>query len=66
MIVLDSSAILALIHDEPGADMVASSLDGSAFSAANLAEVVGKLVDLEINPTPLRPLCSALGPLSNR
>ena len=41
--------------------MVASSLDGSALSASNLAEVVGKLVDLEINPTPLRPLLLSAG-----
>jgi ribonuclease VapC len=61
VIVLDASAILALIHDEPGADLVASHLDGSALSAANLAEVVGKLVDLEINPTTLRPLLLSAG-----
>jgi ribonuclease VapC len=61
VIVLDASAILALIHDEPGADLVASKLDGSALSAANLAEVVGKLVDLEIDPTALRPLLFSAG-----
>ena len=61
MIVLDASAILALIHEGPGADLVASNLDGSALSAANLAEVVGKLVDLQINPTALRPLLLSAG-----
>ena len=61
MIVLDASAILALIHDEPGADLVAGNLDGAALSAVNLAEVVGKLVDLQINPTTLRPLLLSSG-----
>lgn len=61
MIILDASAVLALIHDEPGADLVARSLDGSALSTANLAEVVGKLVDLEIDPTPLRLLLHSAG-----
>jgi PIN domain nuclease of toxin-antitoxin system len=47
--VLDASAVLALIHDEPGADLVAQALSGAVISAVNLAEVVGKLVDLEVD-----------------
>ena len=45
MTVLDASAVLALIQDVPGAELVARSLDGATMSTADLAEVVGKLVD---------------------
>src|SRR5579862_3660573 len=40
---LDSSAILAVIFQEPGADFVLSILPNAAISAVNLAEVVTKL-----------------------
>ncbi|MGV1004334.1 MAG: type II toxin-antitoxin system VapC family toxin [Candidatus Nanopelagicales bacterium] len=43
MAVLDASAILALIHDEPGADLVAERLASGLLSTVNLAEVVTKL-----------------------
>jgi ribonuclease VapC len=43
--VLDASAVLALVQDEPGADLVAGALDGATMSTVNVAEVVGKLVD---------------------
>ena len=45
MTVLDASAVLALIHDEPGSELVAKHIEGALLSTANLAEVVGKLVD---------------------
>ncbi|MEY2849176.1 MAG: hypothetical protein RI885_1843 [Actinomycetota bacterium] len=61
MTVLDASALLALIHDEPGADLVASELDSALLGAANLAEVIGKLVDVGIDATPLRDLLRAAG-----
>lgn len=44
--VLDASALLAFIKDEPGAGQVMESLAEEAFiGAVNLAEVVSKLVD---------------------
>src|SRR5204863_8283095 len=49
MTVLDASAILALINNEPGADEVAEALPESVLSTVNLAEVIGKLVDAEID-----------------
>lgn len=49
MTVLDASAILALVHEEPGADLVAARLEGALLGAANLAEVIGKLVDADID-----------------
>lgn len=42
MIVLDASALLALLLDEPGAGEVAARLDGARMSTANLAEVLSK------------------------
>jgi PIN domain nuclease of toxin-antitoxin system len=42
--VLDASAILVLLNDEPGAALVAEALDGAVVSAVNLSEVVGKLL----------------------
>jgi PIN domain nuclease of toxin-antitoxin system len=44
--VLDASAVLALLGDEPGADRVAAALaDGAAIGAVNLEEVLTKLAD---------------------
>jgi len=59
MTVLDASAVLALIHDEPGSDVVARHIAGAVLGAANLAEVVGKLVDAEIDVARLRGLLAA-------
>ncbi len=41
--VLDASALLALLHAEPGAEMVGQWVASSAISAVNWCEVVGKL-----------------------
>ncbi|WP_309617088.1 type II toxin-antitoxin system VapC family toxin [Salinibacterium sp.] len=61
MTVLDASAILALIHNEPGADMVAAELTSATLGAVNLAEVVGKLVDANIEIDRVRELLAAAG-----
>ena len=61
MTVLDASAVLALLHDEPGADAVLAALPGSVLGAANLAEVIGKLVDEDVNSSRLRELLGAAG-----
>ena len=61
MTVLDASAVLALIHDEPGADIVAAELNAAVLGTANLAEVVGKMVDAEIDVSRLRELLAASG-----
>lgn len=44
-VVLDASALLCLFFREPGADRVEARMSGAYVSAANLAEVVAKLVD---------------------
>ena len=61
MTVLDASALLALIHDELGADQVAEALPDAVLGTVNLAEVVGKLVDLDINASRVREMLSAAG-----
>jgi|HubBroStandDraft_6_1064221.scaffolds.fasta_scaffold432084_3 ribonuclease VapC len=49
--VLDSSALLAWLHLEPGALIVRAALDKkAAMSAVNWAEVLTKLADLGQNP----------------
>jgi ribonuclease VapC len=44
--VLDSSAVLAVILDEPGAERVEALLPGAKVSAVNVGEVAAKLRDL--------------------
>jgi ribonuclease VapC len=44
-IVLDASAALAVLANEPGADTIIPLLADSVMSAVNLAEVQGKLVE---------------------
>ena len=44
-VVLDASALLALLFHEAGADKVAARLDDCCMSAVNFSEVIGKLVD---------------------
>ncbi len=61
MTVLDASAVLALIHNEPGGDLVAQEIAGTVLGSANLAEVVGKLVDADIDVARLRELLGAAG-----
>lgn len=41
-VVLDASAVLALLQEEPGADEVERVMDGALMSCVNLAEVLQK------------------------
>jgi PIN domain nuclease of toxin-antitoxin system len=50
--VLDASAVLALISRETGTEAVLAHLDDAVISSVNLAEVVGKLVDIGM-PLPV-------------
>lgn len=61
MTVLDASAVLALVHDEPGAAAVAEVLPTATLGAANLAEVIGKLVDTDADVSRVRELLAAAG-----
>lgn len=42
-VVLDASALLCLLNDEPGADQVVEALTRCVIGTTNLAEVVSKL-----------------------
>ena len=43
--VIDASALLAILNDEPGAETVAHYIPGATISSVNLSEVVAKLAD---------------------
>lgn len=45
MIVLDASAVLAAMLQEPGADRVHALVDKSVICAVNTTEVISKLID---------------------
>ncbi len=49
-VVLDSSAVLALLWDEPGSDKVANVWEDAVISSINASEVVGKIVDRGVRP----------------
>ena len=59
--VLDATALLALLHDEPGAEVVAEALPHSSISTVNLAEVIGKLVDSGLPEEDIRTALAGLG-----
>jgi ribonuclease VapC len=44
-IVLDASALIAVLREEPGASAIEAVLDDAAVSAVNLSEVQAKLVE---------------------
>jgi PIN domain nuclease of toxin-antitoxin system len=48
--VLDASALLSILLDEPGQDRVNQILDRSQIHAVNLAEVIGRLVRAGMPP----------------
>jgi len=44
-VVLDASALLALLNAEPGSEVVEQTIPGAAISTVNLSEVAGKLAE---------------------
>ncbi|WP_072804382.1 PIN domain-containing protein [Rhodococcoides yunnanense] len=63
MTVLDASAVLAVLNDEPGADVVVRAMlaGGTSISAANFAEVLGKVVDVDGNVAAVTSTLRAAG-----
>jgi PIN domain nuclease of toxin-antitoxin system len=59
--VLDASAVLALLQDEPGAAIVEEVLGDAAMSSVNWAEVAGLLSERGLPATELRASVEALG-----
>jgi PIN domain nuclease of toxin-antitoxin system len=58
--VLDSSAVLAFILDEPGGDKVAKEINGALVSSVNLAEVVGHFAKFGMSEAQIRDLLRTL------
>jgi ribonuclease VapC len=46
-VVLDASALLALLRNEPGANIVAAAVGNAVMSTANWPEVLQKMVQLD-------------------
>lgn len=65
MNVFDSSAVLAVIFQEPGAEVASKLMDqeNSLISSVNLAEVVGRLLDEGLSMVEVSNICDQL-PLS--
>jgi ribonuclease VapC len=61
MIVIDSSALIALVRDEPGADRVAAAIGDAAVSAVILAECLSKLAGFGFDPDAVRSRFSMAG-----
>lgn len=59
--VLDASAILALLNDESGAEMVEELLSVAIISAVNYAEVVARLSLLGMPENEIREVLGMLG-----
>ncbi len=49
-VVLDASAIIALLRDEPGADFINAHLSDAAISTVNYQEVLQRLLDQGLGP----------------
>jgi ribonuclease VapC len=61
-LVLDASALLAHLRDEPGADVVAEAVaSGAAISAVNLAEVFIRAADRGADPATLAAELAQIG-----
>jgi len=60
-IVLDASALLALLNSEPGAEVVAAVVTRAVTSAVNFSEVVTKLADSGMPEDTIRLVLAGLG-----
>lgn len=60
-VVLDASALLALLNDETGADQVRELLPDASISSVNLAEVVTRLSLLGMPGEQIRGILTLLG-----
>ena len=59
-VVLDASALLAVLQRERGAEAVAGRLTGAAISAVNLSEVAGRLVEAGVPDDACREALAGL------
>ncbi|MCF6236999.1 MAG: type II toxin-antitoxin system VapC family toxin [Gammaproteobacteria bacterium] len=59
--ILDASALLALIQNEPGAERVQLELHHCSISAVNWSEVVQKLIRYDPDAANMRPALEEVG-----
>lgn len=59
-VVLDASALLAALLDEPGKDRVDAAINGAIMSTVNLAEVVGHFARAGVEPGAIQTLLGGL------
>lgn len=59
-VVLDASALLALLWSESGSEIVASVMDNAVMSAVNWAEVISKLQERGVDLEDARPMLAEL------
>jgi ribonuclease VapC len=59
-IVVDASALLAILRGEPGADVVIAASRNALLSAVNLTEVLAKISDLSLNPAIVNQMIARL------
>jgi PIN domain nuclease of toxin-antitoxin system len=59
--VLDASAVLALLNEETGGDVVEALLSDSAVSIVNIAEIYTKLIEAGLNENEAEESISLLG-----
>lgn len=59
--VLDASALLAMLHGEPGGEAVQDLLGSATMSTINWSEVVQKALDRQVNVEGLRQDIEAMG-----
>jgi len=60
-VILDASALLALLNQEPGGEAVAEVIPGAGISAVNLSEVAAKLAEQGTPWESIRPALDDLG-----
>jgi PIN domain nuclease of toxin-antitoxin system len=60
-VVLDASALLALIHREDGWERVDQMMHSAIMSAVNVSEVVAKMVDVGLTERDIRTTLAELG-----
>ena len=59
-VVMDSSAVLALLYDEPGKDIVAAHSKGGQLLSVNLSEILTRVIDKNGDPVGVRKLIARL------
>lgn len=59
--VIDASALLAVLNQEPNSERYAKAIEVASISAVNLSEVVAKLTDVGLIEAEIREALGTLG-----